>query len=57
MDVAAAQVARALHRSKVSHQEDKLSHFTQGEPHLHPGGLFSDIVVMAAMAVMAIMAA
>ena len=52
-----AQGARTFSRSEILHQEVKLFYFFQGEPALHPGGLFSDTSVMAAMAVMAVMAA
>ncbi len=47
----------ALSRSEILHQEVKLSRFSRGEPGLHPGGLLSDTIVMAAMAMVAIMAA
>ena len=49
--------ARNLSRSEMLHPEVKLSCFFQGEPGLHPGGLFSHTSVMAAMTMVAIMAA
>ena len=60
MEVAAptdAQGARTLSRSEILHRGVKLSCFSQGEPGLHPGGLFSDVKVMAAMTMVAIMTA
>ncbi len=56
MDVRAAQDARTLHRSKISHQEDKLSRLSQAGLDIHPSSLFSNTGVMAALAVMANMA-
>ncbi len=49
----AAQDARPLYRSRILHQEKELFQFSQGGPDLHPGGLFSDISVMAAVATVA----
>ncbi len=51
------QDARALCTLKMFHQKEKLSCFYRDETNLHPGGLFCDTGVMAAMAIMAIMAA
>ena len=54
--VSVVQDARTLCRLKFFHQGEKLFRFSHGEPDLHPGGLFPDTGVMAAMAIMAIMA-
>ncbi len=44
----------ALRRYKAFHQGEKLSYISQSWPDLHPGCLFSDIGVMAAMTTMAV---
>ena len=57
IDAPDAEDARTFSRSEILHQEVKLPRFSQGEPELHPGGLFSYTNVMAAMSMVATIAA